>query len=575
MSNPNRRGLNRRQLLAALGIGASGLAGCGGNGDGDGDGGGDDSDGSDGDGDGSDGGDGGGGGDGGDGGDMRTMRAALNSDPTTLDVHASTRYPEHVVLGAMHEPLFYLNKDVDPQPHLVSEYDLNEDATEFVFQLEKGITFHDGTELDAETAVWNLERVIDLEANASTLGPVDTMEATGDYGMTITTEKPFPLLLRGLSQPWMGMVSREAAEEAGESFGRDVVVGSGPYEFAEWESASYVRLERAEDYERAPEFAAQAQSNADEVYVEIIPEAATLANELMTGDIHGSHDLALGQTAQVEDNDATAVERNQGTWTFLPINTQKAPTDDVRVRRAIAHAVNKEPLIDVGLNGEGALHYGYVVPFWGNALSTERNRELAPLYDPEAAREELEAAGWTNDQQGETRTRDGEELVLQHFSFPLGLLENQAEAIQAMLGEVGIQSELNVPEASQFYNDLENNDHHIANSGGSFTPFASAVLEEYYDSSQVIIEGGRNYSNYANDDVDDLIATTRTDPDLDVRSEAAIEAQETLHEDVPAVPLNLLNRNYGHKTSLSGIDDFVDHPLWYSQYHLHWRELDV
>ncbi|MCW8173452.1 hypothetical protein D8S78_22320 [Natrialba swarupiae] len=143
-----------------------------------------------------------------------------------------------------------------------------------------------------------------------------------------------------------------------------------------------------------------------------------------------------------------------------------------------SHAIDREPLLQVGLDGEGELLYGYV-PILGRTLRV-RNQELAYEYDPDRARELLEEAGWTNDEQGAVRSRDGEELELDLLSFPLGLLENMAEAIQSMLTDVGIATDYRAPEASTFYTDLENDEHHIATSGGSFTPFASSVLSRYY-----------------------------------------------------------------------------------------------
>ncbi|MEY7851724.1 ABC transporter substrate-binding protein [Natrarchaeobius sp. A-rgal3] len=508
--------------------------------------------------------------------DDEQLTVGINSEPTTLDAHESTRIPERLTLSAIHEPLFYLNPDAEPVSHLVSDYEINEDATEFVFQLEENVTFHNGESLDAEIVEWNFDRIFDIGINAGDLEPITSFDVTGEHELTIETEAPFPLLLQELAEfsNFHGMVSREAVEEAGDDFGREVIVGTGPYEFVEWEAADRIRLERYDDYDWGPDFATQQQSSVEEIEIRIIPEASTLTNELMVGDVDAAYELSLGQSDEVESNDGTDVERNQGTWTFLPINVDREPTDEVEVRRAISHAIDREPLLQVGLNGEGELLYGYVPPFWGGGLSESENQELAYQYDPDRARELLEEAGWTNDEEGEVRSRDGEDLELDLLSFPLGLLENMAEAIQSMLADVGIATDYRAPEASTFYTDLENDEHHIATSGGSFTPFASSVLSRYYHGSERVSEGGRNYSNYDNPEVNDLIGDLQTDPDPDARDEAAMEAQRTLHEDAVAVNLNLLNRNYGYDTRLTGIDTWTENPLWWGQYHLHWREVE-
>ena len=556
MPSGNKLGVNRRNVLALLGGGVAGLAGCLGDGDDtEAANGSDEPDDTD---------------------DEVTFRVGVNSEPGTLDIHESGRIPEGITLAAVHETLFLLDQDIEPVPHLVSEYEILEDATQFVFELEEGITFHNGTELDAEQVVWNFERIVDLGVHASTFDPVTEMDATGTYEVTVETDRSYPLFLRELSEFEIGMAPRDAVEEAGDDWGIGTIVGTGPYEFVEWAGADFVELQRYDDYDWGPEFTSRPQSNVDRVIIDIIEEDSTRANEVTVGELHADYEVALGQAAMIEDHDATDVRRTQSTWTFLPVNTEKYPTDEIEVRRAIAHAINREPLIEVGLDGEGEETWGFVPPFWSNALPEEENRELHPTYDPDAARQELEAAGWTNEAEGEVRVRDGEELVLQHYSFPFPLLSNQAEAIQAMLSEVGIQTDLHVPEASTFYADLENNEHHLANSGGAFTPFASAVLADYYHSSQKTIEiGGTNFGNYENPDVDDLIEQAQFDPDADARAEAALQAQRTLHEDLPAIPLNLLNRVYGFENEVQGIDEWTEHPLWWGQYQLHLREVGL
>lgn len=558
--------LNRRKLLTALGVGVSGgLAGCGG-------------DGQDGESptappeDGSE-----------PAGETAspppeelTFRVGLNSEPSTLDIHESDRLPEGMTLAPIHETLFYLNEDIEPQAHLVADYEIMDEATQFVFQLEEGVTFHNGTEFTADQVIWNFERLDELGLHSPVFEPIANMESEGRYELTLESDRSYPLFLRQLSDFPIAMAPQDAVEEAGDDWGREVIVGTGPFKFVNWAPADFIELEAYEDYDWGPDFVSRPQSNVDRIVWDIIPESATRANEVTVGDLHADYEVGLAQAASIENHQNTSVRRTQSTWTFLPMNTEKSPTDEIEVRRAIAHTVDREPLIQVGLNGEGVPAWGPVPPFWGNALSKEENQELAPALDLDAARAELDAAGWTNSEQGEVRTRDGEELVLNHLSFPFPLLSNQGEAIQAMLSEVGIRTELEVPEASTFYSRLENNEHHIIQSGGAFTPFASAVLAEFYHSSQEIAEtGGNNYSNYGRDDLDQLIEESQFNPDPAARSEAAKEAQRIIHEDVVIVQLNLLNRVYGFKNEVQGIDRWTEHPLWWSQYHVHVREVGL
>jgi peptide/nickel transport system substrate-binding protein len=500
----------------------------------------------------------------------------MSSKASTLDVHSATRRPESTILSAINETLFRIDEEKEPVPHLASDYSRNDDATEFTFQLEDGVTFHDGSELDAELAKWNYERFLENSPSAYLLGPVDSVEATGDYELTISYEEPYPLLPRNLTVWNTGLVSRRAVEEHGDQYGQATAVGTGPYQFDSWERGTAVTVTRFDEYDWGPDFAEnRGPGKVDEFRFEHLPEATTLLQELTNGRVHGSSYVTLTDVGQVEDSPNTELLRKEYTRPgYLAINVTKEPTDDVRVRRAINHAVQKEPVIEAALGGEGYPIWNIVPSIAVNAVGEDEAKDLGEQYDPEKARQLLEEAGWTNDSQGEVRSKDGQDLNLTFYAFTIPRYEQMGKVVAPMLGEVGINAELEVLEAGTLYNNLESGEHHITTMafGGNW---AVNALEPILKGENTAAEGGTNYSLWENDEFDQLLAKSKTHPDADEREQAILDAQRLVLEQAPVTPICAFNKIYGYKSDVQGIDAWTEHEWWPDQEWLNRLEFDV
>lgn len=578
---------NRRQFLSIFGAaGVVGLAGClGGGDDGNGD---DGSDGGDGD-DGSDGSDGGDGGDGSDGGDdgsdggddgeTSTFNFALATEIDTLDVHATGRVPEQIVSNALHDHLFRLNHDLEPVPHLVEDYEVNDDATQYIFQIREGVTFHDGTELDGESVAWNLERfsgaggrlsfMIDMEA-------IDTLEASGSHEVTIEYADANPRLLYNLTEFPLGMISRDAFEEAGDSYGTDVAVGTGPFELDEWADAEHIRVTRYDDYEWGPEFVAnQGPANVDEIEFNIIPEQSTLNSELLQGYLDGTSYVELTDAGQIEDSDNVELHENPYPYAaWHPFNIEREPTDDERVRKALCYGVNSEAAITAALDGRGENIQALCPPTSIGGIPEERAAEIGYEHSQERARELLDEAGWTNSSEGETRQKDGQSLEIEMLAFDLPQWAPQGEVAQAVWGEIGVSVDLSAVEGGTFYDRLENQEYHTV-TAGTGAEYAADFMMRCLHSSNFPEEGGFNNSRYSNSEVDELIERGNNHPDVDERQAALQEAGEIAMEEAVWAPIMTTNRTYAHKSEVSGVDEFTEHQWWPTQYYSHHLNVDL
>jgi peptide/nickel transport system substrate-binding protein len=509
------------------------------------------------------------------GSEASTFVIGSSSKASTLDLHKATRRPEQTILSSLHEPMFRINMNREPQAHLASDWSQNDDATEFVFTLEKGVTFHNGEELDAESVVWNWNRFVENSPQSYLLAPADSFEATGDYEVTVTFDESYPLLPRYLTNPLTGFVSRTAVEEA-DSYGQNLVVGTGPYKWESWERGTAVTVSRFEEYNWAPEFVDnQETGHAEKFRFEHHPEATTLLNELTDGEVHGSSYITLTDTGEVESSqNANLIRKKYTRPGYLAINTQKPPTDNVNVRRAINHAVNKQPVIEAALGGEAYPIWNIVPPIAVNGLSEERAKELGEQYNQQRARELLRQEGWTNSSQGETRTKDGEELTLTFYAFTIPRYAKMGEVVAPMLGEVGINAELEVLEAGTLYNNLESGNHHINTMayGGNY---AVNAMEPILLGKNTATKGGTNYSLWQNDEFDQFINMAKTSPDRATREEAITEAQKIVLEEAAVAPICAFNKIYGYKNEVNGMEAWTEHTWWPDQEWMNRLELSL
>lgn len=504
-----------------------------------------------------------------------TFVVGSSSKASTLDLQKATRRPEQTVLSAIHEPMFRINEDLEPQAHLAADWSANDDATEYTFTLEEGIMFHNGEELTASDVVWSWERFVENSPQQHLLAPADSFEETGDYQVTVHFEDSYPLLPRYLTNPLTGFTSQTAFEEA-ENYGQDIAVGTGPYQWESWERGTAVTVSKFEEYDWGPEFVEnQGPGMPDEFRFEHHPEATTLLNELTDGNVHGSSYITLTDTGEVENaSDASLLRKEYTRPGFLAINTQKKPTDNVNVRRAINHAIDKQPVIDAALGGEGYSIWNIVPPIAVNAVGEDRAKELGEQFDQGKARELLEQEGWTNSSEGETRTKDGQELNLTFYAFTIPRYAQMGEVIAPMLNKVGFNAELEVLEAGTLYNNLEGGEHHITTMayGGNW---AVNAMEPILKGENSAGEGGSNYSLWQNDEFDQLIDDAKTSPEQSDREEAIIEAQELVLEEAPVTPICAFNKVYGYKNEVTGIENWTEHPWWPDQEWMNRLELGL
>ncbi|ACB86338.1 ABC transporter substrate-binding protein [Natranaerobius thermophilus] len=452
------------------------------------------------------------------------LTIGMGTDMVTFDIHDHNNTSTEAVHINIFDYLFR-QEDGEIQSELVSKHEIIDDET-WKFKLKEGVKFHNGDELTSKDVQFTFHRVIEDSSltEHSNYNQISEVEVINDYEFYIHTEDPEPALLNRISRMGSGILPKDYIEEEGWDHFLDSPIGSGPYEFVEWERDNRVVLNPFEDYY------GDYDSPWEEVVYRVIPEDSTRVSELLTGGVDLAVNVPPTDWDRVDDNQGTLISTGDSNRVMLLIlnHEEGRPTEEQKVREAIDYAIDNEALTESILDGQGTPVRTRVTP--GN---TGYNEELYDdyRYDPDYSRELLEEAGYS----------DGVELK---FHAPQGryLMDSDvSEMITGMLAEVGINADLNLLEFSQFADKyLGNENEDLMFLGLSNSMFDAAHALRNFHSEQ---NTERTY--YENERVDELLEKAESNMDFEERKEQYQEVQEIVAEELPYVYLYQQKDSYG------------------------------
>lgn len=521
---------SRRNFLAGLGtVGAAGFAGCVGeddvNGGNSGNGGSD-------------------GGDGDDGGSETRDAMVLNVVQRfgTIDPAKGTDYTQVMAMVNLYDPLVFPDSDGVMQPHLAEDWSISDDGLEYTFHLRDDITFHTGNELTAEDVKYSVDRFLGInEGYSSLIGAVlDTEKVTveGDYEVRMELNEVYAPFLSVLSLLFIvdkDFIESEASDEWGEDVLDDQDAGSGPYELGELERASHLVFDRFDDY-----WLEFPEGSFTEVRAEIFDEDSTVVSSMRTGELDLTSQYQSHQTYEsLKDEDDIRVEDiPTATLLYFKMNTQRAPTDDIAVRKAIAHGFDYETArTEISPGSEPA--EGPVAPVFDQH---SENAEQ-PTYDPDRAREILQEAGYEEgDIQIEfTHVRDVDRQ------------EQNALLFQDNMEDIGIDVEIN-PQTwgrmTELAADPEQTGHVNHVFYGPVYPSVDAYLYNQYHSEAA--GTWMSMEHLDDEEVDSLIDEARVTTDDAERAELQRQAQERISEQYPSVFVYVETKRHAFRENVQG-----------------------
>jgi ABC-type transport system substrate-binding protein len=452
-----------------------------------------------------------------------TLVVGTVADPVSLDPHQATDLVSAAIIVNTSEPLVrYRSDGTRPEPALATTW-ATVDSRSWTFTLREGVFFHDGTPLDADAVVANLEGLRQVR------GFTGRAERLGPLVVGVTLERPNAALLATLSQPFFTLQSpRELATPSGRP------VGTGPYRLVSHRSGE---VELAAD----PQYWGGAPK-VKRIVFRRFPSEDSLIAALLAGEVDLTSSVGQDHVDRLKEHPQIALHSQTGlNIAFLSINNERRPLGDPRVRHAIARTIDRETLVSQVLGGHGEPARNPLPPsFWAYS---PRTSEL--ILDRPLARRLLKEAGHSQGFETPLMTVATPRL---YMPAPLRL----ASLIRDDLAQVGIRARLReVPSWSEYVDRATRGDYDLAVLGwqaDTMDPndFLVALL-----ASESI--GATNRSRYRSPAMDALLKQGRRGSASSERLMSYREAQVLFQRDMPWVPFYHVAVYTVHRQAVRGL----------------------
>jgi peptide/nickel transport system substrate-binding protein len=457
--------------------------------------------------------------------DPNTLVMIIESSPTNLDPRVGLDAQSERIDNLIFDDLLSRGDNLNVAPGLAERWEIPDPLT-YVFHLHKGVKFHDGRALTARDVKWTFDSLLQgkiRSTKAANYRFVDRVDAVDDYTVVFHLKEPEAPLLWNLSDGAIGIVPAGSDEMTRHP------IGSGPFRFVSAETDKDVVIERNDDYWGQ-------KAKLGRVRFAVVPDATTQALELRKG----SSDLVVNASfppdtvLTLERESFLAVQSAPGTrLAYLAFNLRDPILKNVRVRQAIAYALDRQPMIDYLWRGE-AQPARSVLPtqswaYEGSVQTYDHN--------PNRARALLDAAGYP--------AVNG---VRFHITMKTSTDENtrlMVAVIQQQLHEVGIALDIRSFEFATFFSDVTHGAFQLYGLrwiGGNEDP----DIFEYAFHSAKFPPNGANRGFYSNPKVDALIDRARREIDPAIRKPLYAEVQRTLAEELPYINLWYLDNVLVH-----------------------------
>ncbi len=459
----------------------------------------------------------------------------LDQEPPTLDPHASPSAVTYQIIASVTENLLYRGPDGKLVPWLAESWATSRDGRSVTFKLRHDVKFHDGTPFNADAVKFNFDRIVDPKFKAggarAALAGYAGSKVLDEFTVQVSFETPYSPFLNAAASGVLSLVSPKAVRESG-----DLVhtrpVGSGPFMISDYVAKDHTTMVRNPAYNRkAPWSDRSGPAQLDSVVWKFIPEAGTRVTTLESGETQGIYLVPAQALPRLEKDSSVRVEKLP--WPGVPriwlLNTTKPPFDDVRVRRAVNYAVDKDAFLATVYRGTGLKAFA---PLTAVMLDDPALRQAYP-FDPNKAKALLGEAGWQPGGDG-IRTKGGQrlEIILNAIEYGGGP-DPTAQLIQSSLRDVGIDVKIKAQARPPWYED----NYRCATHGpvmflrstdpdGLFALFHSSL-----------VGGNFNWSCVKNAKLDEMLMEGRREPDPAKRRTIYLAIEKLALEQALTVPL--------------------------------------
>lgn len=461
------------------------------------------------------------------------------------------------VWGHVTDKLLYVDADGKVSPWIAESWEQNDTATEFTLHLKKGVTFSDGTPLDASAVVANLD-IWYAGRKSEGINPIGLFPKTYDHATAVdaATVKVF------FKKPTLGFIPtlgyhgsilispKTLAQPAAQQADLSKTSGSGPYVVESWKEGDFVKLTKRKDYNWGPAAVGHTgPAYLDTITYKLVSEPSLRVSAVQSGQADVAYNASPQELESLKaDGFTVATPRYLGFVNGWAVNTKLPPYDDVKVRQALQAGINRQEIIDTVYTPDWKLAISFIQSNVPGA--TDQSALLA--YNPDKAEKLLDEAGWKKGADG-IRAKDGKPLSLTLNSNPyLATSKAIDELIAQQLGKIGWKVEIRAYDVVTYGQKVKY--------GGAAVP-AYEVTRSFIDAGTVasILTNANNGENwFALDESDKTLNDLRDK----IAGAGSIESRKPLLDELQKYVLNqgyfiprtqIVQRIYAQSPKLTGV----------------------
>lgn len=465
----------------------------------------------------------------------KPLIVAQGADARTLDPQKAIDTPTVRVYNQIYDGLVKKDNDMNIVPGLAESWN-KVDERRTIFNLRKGVKFHNGETLTAKDVKFTLDRMKNQPTVSFLISEIELVNVIDDYTVEIVTKNGFGPLLSHLSHPGAVILNEKAVTNSSERYDQNPV-GTGPYILDKWLAGDRIFLKANPEYYLG-------KSAIENIVIKAIPEGTNRTIALETGEADIVYDVDPVDIDKIKSNNDLKFlyEQSLGN-SYLGLNTQHKPFDDVRVRQAIAYAINVDDIIEVVYKNTAIPGSSPISPKIPGYNKDVKNYE----YNVEKAKKLLAEAGYPNG-----------------FKTSIWINDNTsrkdiATILQDQFKTIGIDAAIETLEWGAYIDRTAAGEHDMYILGWvTVTGDPDYGLYPVFHTSAHGRAGNRSF--YSNATVDRLLDEARISTDQEKRMDNYREIQRIIQEEIPSITMVYNNQNVATQKY---VENFVLHPTGY------------
>ncbi|HDI31303.1 MAG TPA: ABC transporter substrate-binding protein [Thermofilum sp.] len=493
-----------------------------------------------------------------------TLVIAHWGDPLSFNPDAQVDDAGYIIHSMIFNKLVTLDSDYNVIPDLAYKWEVSKDGKVYTFYLYRNVTWHDGTPFTSADVAWTLNAIKEFKGVAYEdikAENIEKIETPDDYTVVVHLKEPYAPFIQFLA--WYGtfILPKHIYENVTDWLSPNFTaiqhpIGTGPFKFVEWVKGDHITLEANENFFRGRPY-------LDRIVFKVIPDATSALQAFLAGEADLlNHRPPLTEIPRLQATSGVKVlmEPVPSRW-YLCYNMRHPPLNDTRVRRAIAHAINRTEIVEKAESGYGFVAEGTYTP----AIEWAYNPNVKlPEYDPEKANKILDEAGYE-------RGTDGFRFKLSYVIWQGPEEEAMGQIIKERLKEIGIDVEIKVLEFSLWLEKVYKGDEYDLTVVDGFQGPDPANLRFRVTGEPPV---SLNLAHYNNTEVIELFEKGEKIADPELRKEYYWKIQEILAEDLPYLPLVDLMVFHIYKAEFHGFpwEPEARGKVGYNDYRLVWWE---